>query len=228
MDSISIRLHTECYACRTKIPVNGLTAQVACPKCFTEKNIEMYIWKSILSESINRGLTLTQDNPESFTWKEGGLTAIHSYHLTYARILPKDKDGNLIDIKDAVTHSKQGYYINPESNEKISIRRFPEEFSKVFPHRKKIKYQQSKPYEIFIMNEEFSQISKPDSGTVILGESDGIKAVKCTECGSPLEISNDDKNIKCSYCGTYFYIPSGLWQRLHPDKEIIEWYFLVE
>ncbi len=228
MDSISIKLSTDCTVCRTKIPINGLSHQVACPKCFTERNIEMFVWKDILSEAINKGLTLSKDKLESFTWKTGSLAVIYSYHIEYANSLPKDKDGNSIDIEEAVANSKQGYFIHPANNEKISIRSFPEEFLKIFPRKKQIKHQPRTSYEIFILGEEFSQISRPGSGTTTLTASDNIQAVKCTECGSSLEISNLDKNIKCKYCGTHFFIPSSLWQRLYPDKEILQWYFLVK
>ena len=227
MKCISIKLYTPCTTCGTVLPVNGLISELACPKCFTPRKIEPAVWKDILSKSINEGMNLPQDRPETFTWKTGKLSRIMSYHLEFASSLPKKNGDVIVDPDEVVTHAKSGYYIHPASNDKISIREFPVEFSDVMPHGKKIKHSARKLYEIFILGEDFSQISRPESGAVMFDASDTLQALKCTECGSSLDVSNDNKNTRCAHCGTFYYIPSPIWQRLYPDKEIIRWFFLV-
>lgn len=223
-----MKLHTPCTTCGTILPINGLVTGLACPKCFTARNIESAVWKDIMRKSVNEGLNLPQGRPESFTWKTGNFSRIRSYHLEFANSLPEYDGGTAVDLDEVVQHSKAGYFIHPGSNRKISIRDFPGEFSNVMPPGKKIKHAPRTPCRIFVLGEDLSQISRPEPGSITLSVSDGIQALKCTECGGTLDVPGDNNNARCAHCGTLYFIPSALWQRLHPDKEIVAWFLLVE
>lgn len=214
MIGIGIRAGFSCPRCEAFIPVNAMIETIRCTACGARMELETEHWKSFLDDPIRECPHMEKGEVHTCT----GFGS-NSFKVEYWRQQPVyTGTDNVIPTELVMKNLGAGHLRCPHTDEKVSVRPFPEAFAETFPGVRAI------------VGEDQSMLSdEKETGPSL--EVDDVAdpvALQCPRCGGNLIVSGSTRTEKCEYCNTDVRLPDDLWGMLHPRRKMTSWFLLYD
>lgn len=209
-------IRTECESCGQPVPINGPMRTIACSYCFHRVEITPDRYKSLLADLLEE-----YDELADGEGRGGQMISDRTYHYGYWRVPPRCRACKKPLELGAVDLGTSGELACPCGQRYAS-----------FPAPDWLIAELPTAAQCYCADREPQPVEGAD-GTLELVEvhEDAPEPVvmACPQCGGALKITvESDRVHECQYCQSNVYIPDPLWRRLHPVKQVHEWWLGFE